>query len=286
MRLDGKVAIVTGGASGLGEAVVERFVAEGARVVVADVDTARGEALAGRLGAAFLRTDVSRREDVEALLAFAVQRFDGLDVMMNNAGVPGQRFGRLLDDPLDDFQRVMGVNLYGVMVGTQCAARQIAAQGRGGAVINTASIAALQAGFGVQTYRASKAAVVQFSKSAAIDLAEYGVRVNCIAPGAIVTPMTARIDPDMSPEVAQRVGAALGEVRLSVQPLKRPGQPGDVAAAAVYLASDEAAGVTGVVLPVDSGITAGSPTNLFDAITAARARAVAGAGRGPPGGST
>lgn len=276
-RLEGKTAIVTGGASGLGRATVERFVAEGARVVVADQDAERGEALAASLGdeALFRRVDVSRREELQALVDFAVERFGGLHVMVNNAGMPGQRFGRLLDDPLDDFQKVMGVNLFGVMAGTQCAARHMAAHG-GGAIVNTASIAALQPGFGVQTYRASKAGVVQFSRSAAIDLAEYGVRVNCIAPGNIQTPMTARTDASMAPETAERVATAVKAVRNSLQPLKRDGRPEDVAAAAVYLASNEAAGVTGIVLPVDSGITAGSPVNLMDAINAARAGALAG----------
>jgi NAD(P)-dependent dehydrogenase (short-subunit alcohol dehydrogenase family) len=276
-RLAGKVAVVTGGASGLGRATVERFVEEGAKVVVGDQDAAGGEALAASLGeaCAFLRTDVCDRAQIQALVDFAVARFGGLQVMMNNAGVPGQRYGRLLDDPLSDFQQVMGVNLFGVMAGTQCAARHMAANG-GGAIINTASIAALQPGFGVQTYRASKAGVVQFSKSAAIDLAEYGVRVNCIAPGNIQTPMTARTDPGMSPETAARVAGAVKDVRMSLQPLKRESRPQDVAAAAVYLASDEAAGVTGIVLPVDGGITAGSPVNLMDAIAAARDGALGG----------
>jgi NAD(P)-dependent dehydrogenase (short-subunit alcohol dehydrogenase family) len=275
--LEGRTAIVTGGASGLGRAMAELFVQEGARVVIADLDAERGEALAARVGAAaaFRRTDVAERDEVQGLVDFAVERFGGLQVMVNNAGTPGQRFGRFLDDPLGDFQRVMGINLYGVMVGSQCAARHMAAHG-GGAIVNTASIAGVTAGFGVATYRASKAGVIQFSKSIAIDLAEYGVRVNCIAPGHIPTEMTSRIDPGMSAETAQRVRQALDPVWLSNQPLKVRGKPDYVARAALYLASDMSEGVTGMVLPVDGGVTAGDPVNHMEALAEARAKAIAG----------
>jgi NAD(P)-dependent dehydrogenase (short-subunit alcohol dehydrogenase family) len=276
-QLAGRTAIVTGGASGLGRATVELFVHEGAQVVIADLDADRGEALAARLGpaAVFHRTDVAERAAVQGLVDFAVERFGTLHVMMNNAGTPGQRHSRFLDDPLSDFQRVMGINLYGVMVGSQCAARHMAANG-GGAIINTASIAGVVAGYGVATYRASKAGVIQFSKSIAIDLAEYGVRVNCIAPGHIATEMTSRVDPDMSAETAQRVREALDPVWLSNQPLKARGKPEYVARAALYLASDLSEGVTGMVLPVDAGVTAGDPVNHMEALAQARARAIAG----------
>lgn len=277
-QLAGRTAVVTGGAGGLGRAIAELFVQEGARVVVADVDAERGEALAARLGeaCAFRRTDVADRDQVQALVDFAVARFGGLEVMVNNAGTPGQRFSRFLADELSDFQRVMGINLYGVMVGSQCAARHMAANG-GGSIINTASIAGVTAGYGVLTYRASKAGVIQFSKSIAIDLAEFGVRVNCIAPGHIPTEMTSRVDPSMTPETAQRVREALDPVWLSNQPLKRRGKPQDVARAALYLASDLSEGVTGMVLPVDAGITAGDPVNHMEALAQARARAIGGA---------
>ena len=166
--LSGKVAIVTGGASGIGRATAELFVEEGAQVVVADVDTEQGEELSASLGgaAAFQRTDVSDADDVQALVDFTVGHFGGLDVMFNNAGIPSS-FRRILDNDLRDFHRVMGVNLFGVMVGTQLAARHMAEHG-GGSIINTSSIAALSGGAGPIIYRVSKAAVVQYSRSAAV----------------------------------------------------------------------------------------------------------------------
>jgi NAD(P)-dependent dehydrogenase (short-subunit alcohol dehydrogenase family) len=275
-ELSGKVAIVTGGASGIGRASVELFVEEGAKVVIADIDDARGEELARALGshALFRRTDVSSADDIQALVDFAVARFGGLDVMFNNAGISCAMYERFLDDELPDFHRVMGVNLFGVMLGSQRAGRYMARHG-GGSIINTASIAAGLAGFGVMTYRASKAGVVQFSKSIAIDLAEYGIRVNCICPGHIVTELSSFTEPGMSPEVAERVKNTLDPVWLSNQPLKRRGSVQDVAHAALYLASDRSAQVTGVVLPVDGGITAGDPVNHLEEIMKARSRVLA-----------
>lgn len=275
--LSGKIAIITGGASGLGRATVELFVQEGAKVVLADVDTARGEELASKLRGStlFKRTDVANAEDVQALIDFAVARFGGLHVMFNNAGISGARHERFLDDDLSDFQRIMGVNLLGVMLGTQRAARHMMQHG-GGSIINTSSIAAIKAGFGVLTYRGSKAGVIQFTKCAAIDLAEYGIRVNCIAPGHIRTEMTTYAAPGMTPEVVERVNKALGPVTDSSRPLKRQGRPEDVAQAALYLASERAAQVTGVVLPVDGGVTAGDPVNHLRELMEARAEAIHG----------
>jgi NAD(P)-dependent dehydrogenase (short-subunit alcohol dehydrogenase family) len=276
-ELSGKIAIVTGGASGLGRATVELFVQEGAKVVIVDVDTTRGEELASKLGGAalFKRTDVSSPEEVQSMIDFAVTRFGGLHVIFNNAGIPGARHERLLDDDLSDFQRVMGVNLLGVMLGTQRAARHMMHNG-GGSIINTASIAGIKAGFGVLTYRGSKAGVIHFSQCAAIDLAEYGIRVNCIAPGHIRTEMTTYAAPGMTPEVIERIKKALGPVTDSSRPLKRQGKPEDVAQAALYLASDRSAQVTGVVLPVDGGVTAGDAVNHLRNLMEARAKAIAG----------
>ena len=271
-ELAGKVAIVTGGASGIGRGTVEMFVAEGAKVVVADVNP-EGEALADGLGptAVFQRTDVSRAEEIQALVDFAVERFGGLHVMVNNAGIGGAPFEHFLDDTLEDFDRVIGINLRGVMLGTQRAARHMARHG-GGSIINLASIAGLLAGYGVMSYRASKAGVIQFTKSVAIDLAEHGVRVNCLCPGHIRTPMNAFSAPGVSAETAERLAAAMAPVWDASKPLKRQGRPEDVAQAAVFLASDRAAQITGVIMPVDGGIVAGDPVNHLAGLMAARAR--------------
>lgn len=275
-ELSGKVAIVTGGASGIGRATVELFVKEGAKVVIADVDTARGEELAGQLGTAalFKRTDVANEGEVQGLVDFAAEHFGGLHVMFNNAGVSGAMHERFLDDDLKDFQRVASVNLLGIMLGTQRAARHMARHG-GGSIINTSSIAAIKAGFGVMTYRATKAGVIHFTKCAAIDLAEYEIRVNCICPGHIRTEMSAYAAPGMSAELVERLKKALGPVTDVSRPLKREGRPNDVAQAALYLAGDRSAQVTGVVLPVDGGVTAGDAVNHLRRILEARTRALA-----------
>ena len=257
-ELDGKVAIVTGGASGIGRATVERFVAEGARVVIADVETDRGEALAATLGtdAVFQRTDVSDPEQVGALVATAVEKFGGLHIMVNNAGVSGTMHRRFLDEDLADFHRIMAVNVLGVMAGTRDAARHMAHSG-GGSIINMTSIGGIQAGGGVMTYRASKAAVIQFTKSAAIELAYYEIRVNAIAPGNIPTPLLKTSAVNMDPAELERYEAGIRQTMRDDRPLKREGTPDDIAEAALYFASDRSCYVTGTVLPVDGGTVAG-----------------------------
>jgi NAD(P)-dependent dehydrogenase (short-subunit alcohol dehydrogenase family) len=244
-QLSQKVAIVTGGAGGIGRGIVETFVNEGASVVVADRDVARGEQVAAELGAAvaFKATDVVDETQVQALVDFAVERFGGLHVMCNNAGIAGPR-RRFLDDDFRDFEELLRVNLFGVMVGCQRAARHMADHG-GGSIINTTSIGGINAGGGLMTYRASKAAVVHLTRCMAIDVAEHGIRVNCVAPAHIPTDLNASYDQTKI-------------VRL-MQPLQRVGSPSDVANAVVYLASDLSAQVTGIVLPVDGGTTAGPP---------------------------
>jgi NAD(P)-dependent dehydrogenase (short-subunit alcohol dehydrogenase family) len=245
-ELTEKVAIVTGGASGIGRATAQVFVDEGAKVVIADLDAERGEELAASLGssAAFKQTDVADADQVQQLVDFAVAEFGGLHVTVNNAGIASS-FRRLLRNDLADFDRVMGVNVFGVMVGTQRAARHMAEHG-GGSIINTTSMGALTGGALPIVYRTSKAAVIQFSRSAASDLAEYGVRVNCIAPGHIDTGIT---------------NYDLGPVIQLSQPLQRRGTPVDVANAVLFLAGDRSAQITGIVVPVDGGTAAGPSIN-------------------------
>jgi NAD(P)-dependent dehydrogenase (short-subunit alcohol dehydrogenase family) len=256
-ELAGKVAVVTGGASGIGRGLVERFVGEAARVVIADVAEDLGAELAATLGpgAFFRRTDVSDPEQVRALVAAAVENFGGLHVMVNNAGISGP-LRRLLDEDFDDFHRIMAVNVLGVMAGTREAARHMAANG-GGSIINVSSIGGIQAGGGVMTYRASKAAVNQFTKSAAIELAHYEIRVNAIAPGNIPTPLVARSATNMDPEELARFEAKIRQTMRGDRPLKREGTSDDVAEAALYFATDRSRYVTGTVLPVDGGTVAG-----------------------------
>jgi NAD(P)-dependent dehydrogenase (short-subunit alcohol dehydrogenase family) len=250
-ELSGKVAIVTGGAGGIGRATAQLLVAEGARVVLGDIDADAGEGLAAELGeaAAFKVCDVSDADQVQSLVDHALDRFGGLDIMFNNAGI-GSPLTRFLHDDLADFSRIMNVNLFGVLAGAQRAARYMKDHG-GGSIINNASIAAINAGAGMITYRASKAAIAHATKCMAIDLAPYAIRVNCLAPAHIRTGITTY---DMGP------------VLRYMQPLERQAQPEDVANAVVFLSSDRAAQVTGVILPIDGGTTAGpsyAQTNLI-----------------------
>ena len=269
-ELKDKVAIITGAASGIGRATAELFVAEGAKVLLADIDGERGGELARELGdvACFRRTDVANADDVQALVDDAVQRFGALHIMFNNAGISGAQHPRFLDDDLSDFHRVIDVNLYSVLLGSRCAGKYMARHG-GGVIINNASIAGILPGQALVSYRASKAAVIHLSKCIAIDLAEYRIRVNCLAPGHIRTPLTAFTVPGMSEEQMVKIRDALAPVWDSNQPLKRHGSPQDVAQTVLFLSTDRSAQITGVVLPIDGGITAGDPVNhlreLFDA---------------------
>ncbi|MEJ5977927.1 glucose 1-dehydrogenase [Novosphingobium sp. PS1R-30] len=257
-ELDGKVAIVTGGAHGIGRGAVEVFAEEGARVVIADLDVEAGEALARSLGgnARFLRTDVARKDDLLALIRFAITEFGDLDVLFNNAGMPGAFHQRLLDDGFDDFDAVMNTNLASVMHATRFAGLHMRTKGRG-SIINTSSIAALEPSYAIPTYRASKAGINVFTRCAAVDLGEYGIRVNAIAPGGIPTRMNSLPIPGLSDDEMKGLIAAIEPARLVTQPLKHTGDPRDIGNMAMFLASDRAAHVTGQIIAVDGGVTAG-----------------------------
>ncbi len=275
-ELLGKVAIVTGGAGGIGRATVETFVAEGAKVVIADVDEAGGKALADALGEAalFQRVDVSKPDEIQAAVDLAVERFGGLHIMFNNAGISGGRHPQFLDDDLEDFHKVIGINLYGVMIGAQRAGRHMAKNG-GGVILNNASIAGIMAGQALMSYRASKAAVIHLTKSLAIDLAKHRIRVNCMAPGHIRTPIRSMTTSQVSAEAAERVERAMAPIWDSNKPYKRDGVPEDVAQAALFLAGERAAQITGAILPVDGGISAGDSVNHLEELLAAQAKALA-----------
>lgn len=275
-QLAGKVAIITGGARGIGRAAVELFVREGAQVVINDLDAEGGAALAEELGdaAVFLKGDVASAEDSQALVDLALSRFGKLDVMFNNAGISCAPVPRLMDDEFVDFDRIVKINLLGVMLGTRNAAR--AMKQTGGSIINNASIAGTIAGYGMLSYRVAKAGAVHFSKCAAVDLGEYNIRVNCIVPGHVRTPLSSFQEAGVADETARQIAEGVDAAYLRNQLLKQRGEPNDVAEAALYLASDRARYVTGIVLPVEAGVTAGDPVNHLQEIIDVRTAALGG----------
>jgi NAD(P)-dependent dehydrogenase (short-subunit alcohol dehydrogenase family) len=260
-RMDGKVAVITGGASGIGEASVRRFCEEGARIVIADIQEDRGRQLAEKLGAStrFVRVDVTQEAEIAAAIDLAVNEFGRLDVMFNNAGIVGT-LGSILDTPADQWRRTIDILLTGVFLGIKQAARVMVPQASG-VILNTASTAGLVGGLGPHAYTAAKHGVVGLTKSAASELSVKRVRVNAIAPGSTATPMVA----DVLGGGPDALGAA-NEMLRKTSPLGVAGQARDIANAALFLASDEAAQVTGHTLVVDAGVTTGAgPAALVSA---------------------
>ncbi len=250
-KLEGKVAVVTGGASGIGETTLRLFVEEGARVVVADIKDEQGQALADELAwekgaAVFQHTDVTNGEQVAAAVARAVSEFGQLDIMHNNAGAMVGR-GSLLEMEESEVDRAMGLLFKSVFFGVREAGRVMSKQGKG-SIVNTASIAGLNPGAGPHLYATAKAAVVFFTGSAALELGEYDVRVNCVCPGGVATEL-----------VSSALGAgadilpAIEESMRGRQAIERPGRTIDIARTVLWLASDESDYVTGQAIAIDGG---------------------------------
>jgi NAD(P)-dependent dehydrogenase (short-subunit alcohol dehydrogenase family) len=252
-RLQGKVAAITGGASGMGRATVLRFLDEGARVVIADLNETTGKEtleLARSRGAGerarFLRTNVSQEADVEAMVQLAQSEFGRLDCVFNNAGLGGA-LGSVMETEVEDWDFTFAVLVRGVFLGIKHGARAMKEQG-GGSIINTASVAGLSGGAGPIAYSAAKAAVINLSRAAAVELAEHRIRVNAICPGGILTPLLHRGNEEL---VKRRLEG--------LQPWPAVGTGEHIAGAALFLASEDAEFVTGEALVVDGGLTAMGP---------------------------
>ena len=249
MALDGKIAIVTGAAGGIGHAITDRFLREGAKVVMADIDADKaGRALEGleKLGECrFVKADVGKRLDVHNLVAAAIDAFGDIDILVNNAGIVHR--ADFLDLTEDDFDRVMRVNLKGAFLAGQAVARfmveKVEKGGGPGAIINMSSVNAVLAIANQVPYSVSKGGVSQLTRVMALSLAQHGIRVNAIGPGSIMTDMLASVNDD--PAARNRI--------LSRTPLGRVGEPAEIAAIAAFLASDDASYITGQTIYADGG---------------------------------
>lgn len=256
-RLDQKVAIVTGGTSGIGRRAVERFVEEGARVLFTGRQAAKGEAIATELGAEramFLTADASSEDDASRTVSTAVDRWGRVDVAFHNAGAPGV-VGTIDHIDADRFDQTVAVLFRGVVLGMKHVAPIMRAQ-ESGSIINNASIAGSRTGYGPHIYSACKAAVIHLTRSVATELGEAGIRVNSISPGFVATPIFGR-SMGLDPERAESTLDDLAQVGSGASPLGRAGYPDDIADAAVFLASDESTYVNGVDLLVDGGAHVG-----------------------------
>ena len=253
LRFAGQVAIVTGGAGGIGSAVARRLTADGARVALVDRDAASLQRVAHELGEAAvpIEADVSREEDVGQYVRRTVETFGRLDLLFNNAGVEG-RVKTIVDSDMADFDRVMAINVRGVYLGLREVLRVLQRQGEGGAIVNTASIAGLHGAAGVAPYIASKHAVIGLTRSAALEAAPFNVRVNAVAPGYIDTRMIAALNVARNPADPGASRAAM-EQRV---PLQRYGRPEEVANLVTWLLSQEASYITGSIHLVDAGVMA------------------------------
>ena len=239
-ELDGRVALVTGGARGQGAAEARLFGEQGAVVVITDVLDEEGERTAGSLGCEYLHLDVTSETEWEAVVSAVVERHGRLDILMNNAGIfqPAQ----IVNTSTDMWNRTVAINQTGVFLGMRTAIKAMIAAGNGGSIINTSSIAGLEGGFGATAYTATKWAVTGMTKTVAKEVGKHDIRVNSIHPGVIVTDMIADMVTGKEDRMASR------------QPLRRLGTPDDIAEMALFLASDRSSYCTGQAISVDGGI--------------------------------
>ena len=254
-RFKDQCVVVTGGASGIGEASVRGIVAEGGRVVIADLQEERGQALVSELGTAttFQRTDVTREDDIVAAIALAQEQFGPLTGMINNAGVVGA-IGSIMDTSAEAFDHTMAILSRAVFLGIKHAARAMQPQGKG-AIISLASTAGVMGGLGPHVYTMAKHGVVGLTKSAACELARLGIRVNAVAPGGTVTPMTNALG-DNNPESTAKMIA-------EASPLGFACMPEDIARGILFLLCDESRYMTGHTLVIDAGQTTGAEPPPF-----------------------
>lgn len=261
--LEGKVAVITGSTSGIGARTAELFVAEGARVVIAGRREEKGRQMARALGdaASFIRTDVTRESDVEAMIAHAVQTFGRLDCLINNAGI-GSGYQDIDKVDLGRFDAAIAVHVRGPLAAMKYAVPIMASQGSG-SIINVASVNGVRAGLGGHYYSAAKAALIHLTRCVAVEVGEKGIRLNTISPGPIATGAFRKgggTDPPEADNAIEIANAAIADVVLPrYQPLQRVGSMDDIAQAALFLASDASRFVSGVDLLVDGGMSAGWP---------------------------
>ena len=255
-RLDGKVAVITGGVSGIGLGTVELFVAEGAKVVAADIQDEKGAMLEQRFPGQvrYAHCDVTQEAQIEAAVKLAASAFGGLDILFNNAGI-SDSMREIAELDADRWNWIFEILVRGPALGMKHAAPLMIARG-GGSIINTASIAGLQAGFGPLAYSAAKCAVIHMSRCAAAELSPQKIRVNAICPGLIATSIFGA-SMGLPRDVADQMAARMEEIAPKIQPIPKAGMPEDIARAALYLACDDSLFVTGTHIVVDGGLTIG-----------------------------
>jgi NAD(P)-dependent dehydrogenase (short-subunit alcohol dehydrogenase family) len=251
--LDGKIAIVTGGTSGIGEGIAKAFVSERAKVVIVGRREEEGRALEKQIGVRFVRADVANEADVKGMVDKTVEWFGRLDCLVNNAGIPSPMIS-VTETDAAAIDQVLAVNVRGVILGAKHAARVMLRNGSG-SIINIGSVAGHRGGLSAHVYSAAKGAVSAFTRSAAAELGEKGIRVNCISPGAIVTGIFGK-NAGLEGAKADKVSGVVKEAFTAIQPIPRAGLPDDIAQAAVFLASDASGFVNGQDIIIDGGQTA------------------------------